>query len=138
MDRLAPREFDMRRGQTTSAEQVVLKLRQIAVQSAQGKDRVQRIWRREGLKVPQKHRPATALPRGECETGDGLRGRSRQRDFFTAESCFVTEYKADVSNDQAASRRYSIVSSALPDSVSLPRAGRKPVGGRHAIRPGRA
>jgi transposase InsO family protein len=72
----------MRRGQTTSAEQVVLKLRQIAVQTAQGKDRVQRIWRREGLKVPQKHRPATALLRGECETGDGLRGRSMQRDFL--------------------------------------------------------
>ena len=26
-----------------------------------GKDRVQRIWRREGLKVPQKHRPRRRL-----------------------------------------------------------------------------
>ncbi|GAA0255594.1 hypothetical protein LNAOJCKE_5321 [Methylorubrum aminovorans] len=26
-----------------------------------GKDRVQRIWRREGLKVPQKHRPRSRL-----------------------------------------------------------------------------
>ncbi|GJE52884.1 IS3 family transposase ISMdi3 [Methylobacterium tardum] len=26
-----------------------------------GKDRVQRIWRREGLKAPQKHRPRSRL-----------------------------------------------------------------------------
>ena len=26
-----------------------------------GKDRVQRIWRREGLKIPQKHRPRSRL-----------------------------------------------------------------------------
>ncbi len=34
---LGPKESDMRRGQKTSAEQVVLKLRQIEVQTAQGK-----------------------------------------------------------------------------------------------------
>ncbi|MEE7448957.1 hypothetical protein MRF4_14780 [Methylobacterium radiotolerans] len=97
----------MKRGQKTSAEQVVLKLRQIEVQTAQGKslalackeveiseqscyrialaseygrygyrrvtallqaagwrvgkDRVQRIWRREGLKVPNRHRPRSRL-----------------------------------------------------------------------------
>ncbi len=33
-----------------------------------GKDRVQRIWRREGLKVPQKHRPRSRpwLNDGSC------------------------------------------------------------------------
>jgi putative transposase len=35
-----------------------------------GKDRVQRIWRREGLKVPQKHRPRSRLwlNDGSCAT----------------------------------------------------------------------
>src|ERR1039457_2541251 len=37
-----------------------------------GKDRVQRIWRREGLKVPQKQRP-----RGRLWLGDGSCGRLR-------------------------------------------------------------
>jgi putative transposase len=42
-----------------------------------GKDRVQRIWRREGLKVPQKHRP-----RGRLWLNDGssLRLRPLHRD----------------------------------------------------------
>ena len=31
-----------------------------------GKDRVQRIWRREGLKVPQKQRPRGRLWLGDC------------------------------------------------------------------------
>src|SRR5205085_1186795 len=35
-----------------------------------GKDRVQRIWRREGLKVPQKQRP-----RGRCTWSPGVQGR---------------------------------------------------------------
>ena len=36
-DQLGPRESNRQRGQKTSAEQVVLKLRQIEVQTAQGK-----------------------------------------------------------------------------------------------------
>ncbi|MBI2818630.1 MAG: transposase [Acidobacteria bacterium] len=41
-------------------EQIVTALRQMAGWEV-GKDRVQRIWRREGLKVPQKQRPRGRL-----------------------------------------------------------------------------
>jgi putative transposase len=55
----------MGRGKKYQPKQVVNLLRQIEAGWRVGKDRVERIWRREGLKVPQKQKPRGRLWRND-------------------------------------------------------------------------
>jgi hypothetical protein len=77
-----------------------------------GKDRVQRIWRREGLKVPQKQRP-----RGRLWLGDGSCIRLRPE---RANHVWSYDFVKAMTNDGRALRVLVVIDEYTRECLALP------------------